>query len=128
MSYSRKFSSSASLYQLAYCQTIIERNNRTALPVVGHLCGANVTGKPLLVDWYFPFDPFLLPLSRPWVADMYREYREVEEDQEEEEEEDYGEEEDGAEGRSRRRHDSLGSVRSTRSRNNSISLSDFLLL
>ena len=68
----RNFTSVARNYQLAYCQTVIERNNRINLPVVGNLSSANVTGKPLLLDCYFPFDPYRLPNSKHWINEFYR--------------------------------------------------------
>merc|ERR1712024_217829 len=74
----RNFSSVSRHYQLAYCQTIIERNNRINLPVIGHISSANLTCRPLLIDCYFPFDPYLLPRSKSWVTPFYREYKQEE--------------------------------------------------
>lgn len=120
----RNFSSIARNYQLAYCQTVMERNNRINLPIVGSLSSANTTGKPLLLDCFFPFDPYLLPCSKHWVDDMYREYHGDEDDDSEEEGEEEEEEED-----KRTRHDSLDSVRTTRSRtrSDSVNIPDFML-
>jgi len=125
----RNFSSIARNYQLAYCQTVIERNNRINLPVVGNLSSANVSGKPLLLDCFFPFDPFLLPRSKHWLKDMYREYQgDSHSDSEEEvEEEDEDVEEEDESQRQRSRHNSCGSIRSTRSRSDSTCIPDFLL-
>jgi len=122
----RNFSAIARNYQLAYCQTVIERNNRLNLPVVGSLSSSTDQGKPLLLDCFFPFDPYLLPQSKPWVHQMYREYQgDPHSDSDEEEEEDKDEDED--EKGPRERHNSSGSIRSMRSRSDSTSLPDFLL-
>ncbi|KAL0197396.1 hypothetical protein M9458_005936, partial [Cirrhinus mrigala] len=48
-------------YQLVFCYTIIERNNRNLLPVVSCSAGGNLVAtntNPL--DTFFPFDPYLL--------------------------------------------------------------------
>lgn len=123
----RNFSSIARNYQLAYCQTVIERNNRLNLPVVGNLSSSSDQGKPLLLDCFFPFDPYLLPQSESWIKEMYRIYQpqdEAHSDSEEEEDDDKDEEED--EIGHRERHNSSGSIRSQRSRSDSLSLPDFL--
>ena len=95
----RNFSACARHYQLAYCQAVIERNNRINLPVVGSLSsGASV--KPLLLDCFFPFDPCLLPRVKPWVETHYLQYQGLqgilqteEEDDEESSDDEEGEEE-----------------------------------
>lgn len=56
-------------YQLAYCYTIIERNNRMHIPVLGY------NPECLLQQLeFFPFDPYLLPLSRPAVTPNYYDF------------------------------------------------------
>jgi len=70
----RNFSSIARGYQLAYCTSIIQRNCRINLPVVGSLSQASSKGKPLLLDCFFPFDPYLLEESKEYVDEMYRPY------------------------------------------------------
>uniref|UniRef100_A0A671UX49 RRN3 homolog, RNA polymerase I transcription factor n=1 Tax=Sparus aurata TaxID=8175 RepID=A0A671UX49_SPAAU len=48
-------------YQVVFCYTIIERNNRTVLPVVRSSAGGDsVTTNTNPLDSFFPFDPFLL--------------------------------------------------------------------
>ena len=44
-------------HQLAFCDTIIERNNRSFLPVSSEK-GAG--GDQKILDAFFPFDPYLL--------------------------------------------------------------------
>jgi len=131
----RNFSSIARNYQLAYCQTVIERNNRLNLPVVGSLSSSSDLGKPLLLDCFFPFDPYLLPQSKPWIEEMYRAYQSQEDshsDSEEEDDDKDEEEDDLDETGKRERKNSTGSMnslnssRSHRSRSDSMSLPDFL--
>jgi len=96
----RNFSACARHYQLAYCQAVLERNNRINLPVVGSLSsGASV--KPLLLDCFFPFDPCLLPRVKPWVETHYLQYQGLQgilQTEEEDEEESSDEEEEEEEG------------------------------
>jgi len=66
------FSAIAKRYQLAYCNSIIQRNNRINLPVVGSLSSASAGAKPLLLDCFFPFDPFILDESKVYVSEIYR--------------------------------------------------------
>ncbi|XP_041672707.1 RNA polymerase I-specific transcription initiation factor RRN3 isoform X2 [Cheilinus undulatus] len=48
-------------YQVVFCYTIIERNNRHALPVVRSSAGGDgVTTNTNPLDSFFPFDPYLL--------------------------------------------------------------------
>jgi RNA polymerase I-specific transcription initiation factor RRN3 len=81
--------------QLAYCDTIIARNARISLPVVGSLSqSATTSGKALLLDSFFPFDPYLLKKSRGYIDDSFRTYRGVligNDDEEEESDEEEGE-------------------------------------
>jgi len=70
----RNFSAIARSYQLAYCNSIIMRNNRINLPVVGSLSQAGSKGKPMLLDCFFPFDPYLLEETRDFVEKIYRPY------------------------------------------------------
>lgn len=71
----KNFAAIARHYQLVYCDTVIERNKRINLPVVGGLSalGSGV-GKPLLLDSFFPFDPYMLSASAKFVTDNYRVY------------------------------------------------------
>lgn len=88
----KNFAAIARHYQLAYCETVIQRNNRLNLPVVGAMSSnTSVIGdaKPALLDTFFPFDPYRLKGSLNFVADQYREYQgSLEDDSEEEEESD----------------------------------------
>uniref|UniRef100_A0A673IJN5 RRN3 homolog, RNA polymerase I transcription factor n=1 Tax=Sinocyclocheilus rhinocerous TaxID=307959 RepID=A0A673IJN5_9TELE len=48
-------------YQLVFCYTIIERNNRNLLPVVScSTGGSSVSTNTNPLDTFFPFDPYLL--------------------------------------------------------------------
>ena len=49
--------------QLAYCDAVLARNARVSLPVVASLRSTSAS-KPLLLDSFFPFDPYLLEKSR----------------------------------------------------------------
>ena len=74
----KNFASMARHYQLAYCETVIQRNARLDLPVVGSLSSnTSVIGeaKPCLLDTFFPFDPYRLRDSKAFISDMYREYQ-----------------------------------------------------
>ncbi|XP_048760295.2 RNA polymerase I-specific transcription initiation factor RRN3-like [Ostrea edulis] len=76
----KTFSSITRMHQLAFCDTIIERNKRCILPVT-----SNTLGSPAVValDSYFPFDPYLLNRSGRFIIPHYREYQGcIEEDQE----------------------------------------------
>ncbi|XP_037089574.1 RNA polymerase I-specific transcription initiation factor RRN3-like [Pollicipes pollicipes] len=71
----KNFANVARHYQLAYCYTVIERNNRVQIPVV---VSTNFGFKRLsaeqLYSSYFPFDPYLLKHSAPHIRQCYREY------------------------------------------------------
>ncbi|CAB0004577.1 unnamed protein product [Nesidiocoris tenuis] len=55
------FASIARAYQLAYCYTIMERNQRNNLPIVNREAGSSVsTLMSIQLDSFFPFDPYLL--------------------------------------------------------------------
>lgn len=48
-------------YQIVFCYTIIERNNRNVLPVVRSSAGGEcVSTNTNPLDSFFPFDPYLL--------------------------------------------------------------------
>ena len=46
--------------------------SRINLPVVGSLSSASAGAKPLLLDCFFPFDPYILDESRVYVSEIYR--------------------------------------------------------
>jgi hypothetical protein len=59
-------------FQLAYCDTIIQRNSRINLPVIGNLSSSGApasveTAKPILLDSFFPFDPYRLTKSKVFI-------------------------------------------------------------
>eukprot|EP00092_Neocalanus_flemingeri_P006602 GFUD01007121.1.p1 GENE.GFUD01007121.1~~GFUD01007121.1.p1 ORF type:complete len:614 (+),score=188.47 GFUD01007121.1:461-2302(+) len=91
----RNFSSISRGYQLAYCNSITQRNSRINLPVVGSLSQASSKGKPLLLDCFFPFDPYMLEETKEFVEGIYRPYTgEIIYDSDEEEESDDDSEEE----------------------------------
>merc|ERR1712242_164054 len=106
-------------YQLAYCNSIIQRNNRINLPVVGSLSSTTTAAKPLLLDCFFPFDPYLLDESKIYIEDIYRPYTgEIIEDlsqDAEDNEDDSNETPDSGLGRRRKRTDSFRSSTSSTS-------------
>jgi len=110
------FSRVAASYQLVYCNSIIQRNSRLTLPVVGNQSGG-CQARPHLLDAFFPFDPYLLPQSRGWVEPHYRQYtgRPVLEDSEDESEEEEDEDEQGLD-----TPDSGLGIRRTRHRGDSV--------
>ncbi|XP_077069211.1 RNA polymerase I-specific transcription initiation factor RRN3 [Siphateles boraxobius] len=64
-------------YQLVFCYTIIERNNRHLLPVVRSSVGGNsvyTNTNPL--DTFFPFDPYLLKSSGKFIEPIYQVWEE----------------------------------------------------
>ena len=69
----KMFSALVRHLQLAYCDTVIARNSRITLPVVGNLSQSG-GGKALLLDSFFPFDPYLLKKSRNYIDDSFRVY------------------------------------------------------
>ena len=74
----RNFSSISRNYQLAYCTSIMQRNSSLSM--------ASSKGKPLLLDSFFPFDPFLLEETKEMVEGIYRPYTgEINDDSDEEE-------------------------------------------
>ena len=108
----RNFSAVAKHFQIAYCDTIIQKNARLHLPEVGAISShtrSSSGAKPVLLDTFFPFDPYKLNDSKHFIDPHYREYHgniELEEDDdmssdEEEEimgEQDYSEDENDEEG------------------------------
>ncbi|XP_036408608.1 RNA polymerase I-specific transcription initiation factor RRN3 [Megalops cyprinoides] len=64
-------------YQLVFCYTIIERNNRLLLPTVRSSQGGDATPtntNPL--DSFFPFDPYLLKRSGKVIEPLYQVWEE----------------------------------------------------
>lgn len=60
-------------YQVVFCYTIIERNNRHVLPVVRSSAGGDsVTTNTNPLDSFFPFDPYLLKRSGQLIEPLYQ--------------------------------------------------------
>lgn len=60
------FADITSTYQLAYCYTIIENNERNQLPIFGMK-----THLPVLVSSFFPFDSYTLQYSRQRIVSLF---------------------------------------------------------
>ncbi|XP_059168975.1 RNA polymerase I-specific transcription initiation factor RRN3-like [Physella acuta] len=70
----KTFASATRMHQLAFCDTIIERNNRYSLPITSSSYQlASSASKQL--ESYFPFDPYLLPRSGTHITPLYYEFR-----------------------------------------------------
>lgn len=60
-------------YQVVFCYTIIEKNNRHVLPVVRSSTGGDcVTTNTNPLDSFFPFDPYLLKRSGQLIEPLYQ--------------------------------------------------------
>ncbi|EPY85131.1 protein N-terminal asparagine amidohydrolase-like protein [Camelus ferus] len=60
-------------YQLVFCYTLIERNNRQMLPVIRNTAGGDsvqTCTNPL--DTFFPFDPCVLKRSKKFIDPVYQ--------------------------------------------------------
>ncbi|XP_006728702.1 RNA polymerase I-specific transcription initiation factor RRN3 [Leptonychotes weddellii] len=67
------FAAITSKYQLVFCYTIIERNNRQMLPVIRNTAGGDsvqTCTNPL--DTFFPFDPCVLKRSKKFINPVYQ--------------------------------------------------------
>ncbi|XP_054445583.1 RNA polymerase I-specific transcription initiation factor RRN3 [Pteronotus mesoamericanus] len=67
------FAAITSKYQLVFCYTIIERNNRQMLPVIRNTAGGDsvqTCTNPL--DTFFPFDPCVLKRSKKFIDPIYQ--------------------------------------------------------
>ncbi|XP_009076439.1 PREDICTED: RNA polymerase I-specific transcription initiation factor RRN3 [Acanthisitta chloris] len=65
-------------YQLVFCYTIIERNNRQFIPVVRSGTGGDLVQtctNPL--DSFFPFDPYILKRSKKIIDPLYQFWEEL---------------------------------------------------
>lgn len=64
-------------YQLVLCYTIIERNNRSNLPVIrSSVGGDSVAANTNPLDSFFPFDPYLLKRSGKLIEPLYQVWEE----------------------------------------------------
>ncbi|XP_019395692.1 PREDICTED: RNA polymerase I-specific transcription initiation factor RRN3 [Crocodylus porosus] len=65
-------------YQLVFCYTIIERNNRQFLPVVRSSNGGDsVQACTNPLDSFFPFDPYILKRSKKNIDPLYQIWEEL---------------------------------------------------
>lgn len=65
-------------YQVVFCYSVIERNNRIALPVVRSSAGGDsVTTNTNPLDSFFPFDPYLLKRSGKLIEPLYQVWEEL---------------------------------------------------
>lgn len=85
----RNFASIARNYQLAYCFTIIEKNNRAALQMVTRNPAHAILHTKNALDSFFPFDPYVLVRSSTLISPIYREYQGPLEDEQTENVESY---------------------------------------
>ncbi|KAF7656375.1 hypothetical protein LDENG_00041970 [Lucifuga dentata] len=77
-SVSSMFAAVTRKYQVVFCYTIIERNNRQVLPVVRSSTGGDcVTTISNPLDSFFPFDPYLLKRSGQLIEPLYQVWDEV---------------------------------------------------
>ncbi|XP_077591587.1 RNA polymerase I-specific transcription initiation factor RRN3 [Stigmatopora nigra] len=64
-------------YQIVFCYTIIERNNRRNLPVVRSSVGGDcVSTNTNPLDCFFPFDPYMLKRSGLLIEPLYQVWEE----------------------------------------------------
>ncbi|XP_066499060.1 RNA polymerase I-specific transcription initiation factor RRN3 [Hoplias malabaricus] len=64
-------------YQLVFCYTIIERNNRQLLPIIrSSVGGDSIATNTNPLDTFFPFDPYLLKSSRKLFEPIYQVWEE----------------------------------------------------
>ncbi|XP_004587152.1 RNA polymerase I-specific transcription initiation factor RRN3 [Ochotona princeps] len=72
------FAALTNKYQLAFCYTIIERNNRQMLPVIRNTAGGDsvhTCTNPL--DTFFPFDPCVLKRSKKFIDPIYQIWEDI---------------------------------------------------
>ncbi|KAF4015609.1 hypothetical protein G4228_007307 [Cervus hanglu yarkandensis] len=67
------FAAITNKYQLVFCYTLIERNNRQMLPIIRNTAGGDsvqTCTNPL--DTFFPFDPCVLKRSKKFIDPLYQ--------------------------------------------------------
>ncbi|KAH0506199.1 RNA polymerase I-specific transcription initiation factor RRN3 [Microtus ochrogaster] len=72
------FAAITNKYQLVFCYTIMERNNRQMLPVIRSTAGGDsvqTCTNPL--DTFFPFDPCMLKRSKKFIDPIYQIWEDV---------------------------------------------------
>ena len=67
-------------YQLVFCYSIIETNNRYSLPESFAYHDSTPIIPSNILYSYFPFDPFLLKRSSIFIRSIYNDYREENDD------------------------------------------------
>ncbi|XP_023239389.1 RNA polymerase I-specific transcription initiation factor RRN3-like [Centruroides sculpturatus] len=83
------FANITKTYQIVYCYTIIERNNRSVLPVVAHTSGISQSINVMRLDIFFPFDPYILKISGERIQNLYRIYKQPSEEENEMKDEEF---------------------------------------
>ncbi|KAK1344831.1 hypothetical protein QTO34_013534 [Cnephaeus nilssonii] len=76
------FAAITSKYQLVFCYTIIERNNRQMLPIIRSTAGGDsvqTCTNPL--DTFFPFDPCVLKRSKKFIDPIYQIWEDISADE-----------------------------------------------
>ncbi|XP_028001282.2 RNA polymerase I-specific transcription initiation factor RRN3 isoform X2 [Eptesicus fuscus] len=76
------FAAITSKYQLVFCYTIIERNNRQMLPIIRSTAGGDsvqTCTNPL--DSFFPFDPCVLKRSKKFIDPIYQIWEDISADE-----------------------------------------------
>ncbi|ELT94357.1 hypothetical protein CAPTEDRAFT_221291 [Capitella teleta] len=64
------FVSIARIHQLAFCDTVMEKNRRQHLPIAAQ--DKMMQHNPL--DSFFPFDPYILTRSKDFITELYQEF------------------------------------------------------
>ncbi|XP_047215241.1 RNA polymerase I-specific transcription initiation factor RRN3-like [Girardinichthys multiradiatus] len=78
LSVTNMFAAVTRKYQVVFCYTIIEKNNRQVLPVVRSSAGGDgVTTNTNPLDSFFPFDPYLLKRSGQLIEPLYQVWDEL---------------------------------------------------
>ncbi|CAF1203005.1 unnamed protein product [Adineta steineri] len=79
-----RFAQLARNYQIVFCYSIIETNNRYSLPELFSIDDHHNNTSPLLpsniLHSYFPFDPYVLKRSSVFIRPIYIDYRDENED------------------------------------------------
>ncbi|EGO01992.1 hypothetical protein SERLA73DRAFT_159088 [Serpula lacrymans var. lacrymans S7.3] len=95
-----QFARVAQATDFAYCYSILEVNKRSDYnPTPGQRSRATIDGESLNAELntFFPFDPYRLPKSSPYIQGVYREWSSVaidEDDDEDDDDDDDGDEEE----------------------------------
>lgn len=74
----KQFASIARHYQLVYCYSVIERNQRLALPTAS---GGDAPYGDAVLDAFFPFDPYVLKRTGKWIDPLYRKFEKSDEEE-----------------------------------------------